>query len=205
MQKKREIKTDITISLGTIDSMKKETSEALKNHHDILKVKVGDKKYYHDDILRIKAVREVAPKAVILVDANQAWNEYETLQIIDAIKHLNISLIEQPVIAHDIQALKNITLQSPIPILADEAVFTLEDAKNIIMIEAAHMINIKLMKCGGISKAIEILELCRYHDIKCMMGSMLESPHSIYAAEVLSMLYHDVIIYNDLDSPLLYK
>jgi len=39
VQKKREIKTDITISLGTIDSMKKETSEALKNHHDILKVK----------------------------------------------------------------------------------------------------------------------------------------------------------------------
>ena len=67
------------------------------------------------------------------------------------------------------------------------------------------MINIKLMKCGGVSKAVEILEYAREHNVTCMLGSMLEGPYSINAALYLAFNYRDVIKYVDLDSPLLYK
>ncbi len=67
------------------------------------------------------------------------------------------------------------------------------------------MINIKLMKCGGITKAKEILEYAKEKNIKCMLGSMLEGPISINSALHLAFEYNDVIKYIDLDSPLLYK
>lgn len=61
------------------------------------------------------------------------------------------------------------------------------------------------MKCGGVTKAIEILEYARKNKITCMLGSMLEGPVSINAALYLAFAYQDVIKYVDLDSPLLYK
>ena len=83
--------------------------------------------------------------------------------------------------------------------------FTLEDAKKVIESNAADMINIKLMKCGGLTKAVEILEYAKSENIKCMLGSMLEGPYSINAALHLAMAYPQTIKYIDLDSPLLYK
>ncbi|MEA3372409.1 MAG: enolase C-terminal domain-like protein, partial [Campylobacterota bacterium] len=139
------------------------------------------------------------------IDANQAWSEAETLEIIEAISDLNITLIEQPVSAEELESMQHITAESTIPILADESVFTLEDAKKVIETKAADMINIKLMKCGGIYKAVEIIRLCEANGIRCMMGSMLEGPTSIAAAAHLSMVYPETISYLDLDSPLLYR
>jgi L-alanine-DL-glutamate epimerase-like enolase superfamily enzyme len=120
-------------------------------------------------------------------------------------KNLNIALIEQPVIAKDIESLKLITEYSTIAILADEAVFSFDDAQNIIETKSANMINIKLMKCGGIYTAMRIAELCRKNGFKCMIGSMLEDPISIASAIHFTIANMDVIEYIDLDSPLLYK
>ena len=61
------------------------------------------------------------------------------------------------------------------------------------------------MKCGGVTKAVEILEYAKSKNIKCMLGSMLEGPYSINAALHLAMAYPQTIQYIDLDSPLLYK
>ena len=61
------------------------------------------------------------------------------------------------------------------------------------------------MKCGGLTKAIEILEYAREKRVPCMLGSMLEGPYSINSALHLAIAYRDVIKYVDLDSPLLYK
>ena len=124
---------------------------------------------------------------------------------VNAVEELSIELIEQPVIAEDLRALKLVTDATKIPILADEATFTLQDIKKVVQTKSADMINIKLMKCGGVSRAVEILEYARKNRIKCMLGSMLEGPYSINAALYLAFNYRDVIEYVDLDSPLLYK
>ena len=197
------LQTAVTISLKSPEQMAEDAQRAYARGFSVLKIKLGGGD--GEDIARVKAVRDAVKEAEILVDANQAWSVSESLAIIKAIAPLNIALVEQPIVGRDIKGLKDITQKSSIPILADEAVFTLDDAKRVIKEHAADMINIKLMKCGGISKAIEIIEYCQKKGVKCMMGSMLEGPTSIVLTTQLVMVYKDAFSYVDLDSPLLYK
>ncbi|PLY15903.1 MAG: dipeptide epimerase [Sulfurimonas sp.] len=197
------LKTDVTVSLNSAEEMLCDAKKAYSNKMEMLKVKVGSDVLHAIDIVR-KIAKEL-PSVEILVDANQAWNLEKATLFINNMLDLKIELIEQPVIASDLESLKKITELSHIPILADEAVFTLEDAKKVLESKSADMINIKFMKCGGVTKAIEILEYARQSGVKCMLGSMLEGPYSINMALHLALAYRDVIKYIDLDSPLLYK
>ncbi len=197
------IQTDITISLNCVETMLSDAKKACENGMSILKVKLGS-----DIKHAIEVTQKLSlgfPKAQLLIDANQAWSLDESLIYVNAIENINIELIEQPVIAEDLSSLKLVREATKIPILADEATFTLQDVKKVLQTKSADMINIKLMKCGGVSKAVEILEYARKNSIKCMLGSMLEGPYSINAALYLAFNYRDVIEYVDLDSPLLYK
>ncbi|CAI6152739.1 MAG: L-Ala-D/L-Glu epimerase [uncultured Sulfurimonas sp.] len=197
------INTDITISLNPIDKMLSDAKIACSSGMNILKVKLGsDIKHAIEVTHKLSAT---LPQAKLLIDANQAWNLDESLVFVNAVKGFDIELIEQPVVAQDLNALKIISQATKIPILADEAAFTLKDVKEVVCSASADMINIKLMKCGGVSKAVEILEYARLNGVKCMLGSMLEGPYSINAALYLAFNYRDVIEYVDLDSPLLYK
>ncbi|MDA3907903.1 MAG: dipeptide epimerase [Sulfurimonas sp.] len=195
------LETDITISLKDADEMIADATQAIANGMKILKVKFGL------DIKHAIAVTNRLSEldAKLIIDANQAWTLDDTMEYIDATLDAKLELIEQPVKASELHELRCITNYSHVPILADESVFTLEDAKTIVEYACADMINIKLMKCGGVTKAIEILEFARKNSVKCMLGSMLEGPISINAALNLAMEYSDVIAYIDLDSPLLYK
>ncbi|MEA2091404.1 MAG: dipeptide epimerase [Campylobacterota bacterium] len=196
-----KLQTDITISLKESQEMLADAKEALKNGMKILKLKFGA-----DINHAIEVTKKLSQlDAKLIIDANQAWSLDDSLKYIDAVKDVGVELIEQPVGASDLDALKSITNYSHIPILADESVFTLQDAMRVIESKSADMINIKLMKTGGVTKAVEILEYARQKDVKCMLGSMLEGPISINAALYLAMSYSDVIEYIDLDSPLLYK
>ncbi len=197
------LKTDITISLKNPHAMLEDSVLACGSGMDILKVKLGEDIPHAIEVTKL--ISEKNPHAKIVIDANQAWSVQNSLEYIEAVKECNLELIEQPVIASDIDGLKTITQNSHIPILADESVFTLEDAKKVIESKSADMINIKLMKCGGLTKAVEILEYARKKNIKCMLGSMIEGPYSINYALHLAMAYSDVIKYIDLDSPILYK
>jgi L-alanine-DL-glutamate epimerase-like enolase superfamily enzyme len=195
------LKTDITISLKEADEMILDATQAIANGMNILKVKFGsDIKHAIEVTNRLSEL-----DAKLIIDANQAWTQDKTMEYIDATLDVKLELIEQPVKADELHELRCITNYSHVPILADESVFTLEDAKAIIEYACADMINIKLMKCGGVTKAIEILEFARKNSVKCMLGSMLEGPISINAALNLAQEYSDVIAYIDLDSPLLYK
>jgi L-alanine-DL-glutamate epimerase-like enolase superfamily enzyme len=202
-EKAVELKTDITISFKRPYEMIDDSRLALAKGMNILKIKLADDIKHAIDVT--KSISSLFPDAVLIIDANQAWSVEDSLKYIDAMQDVKVELIEQPVIANDIEGLKEITQKSHIPILADEAVFSLEDAKRIVESKSADMINIKLMKCGGLSKAVEILSYAREMEVKCMLGSMLEGPYSINAALHLAMAYTDVISYIDLDSPLLYK
>jgi len=195
------LQTDITISLKDADEMISDARQAIANGMKILKVKFGS-----DIKHAIEVTNRLAElDAKLIIDANQAWTQDSTMEYIDATLDVKLELIEQPVKADELHELRCITNYSHVPILADESVFTLEDAKAIVEYACADMINIKLMKCGGVTKAIEILEFARKNSVKCMLGSMLEGPISINAALNLAMEYSDVIVYIDLDSPLLYK
>ena len=197
----QKLETDVTISLNTPEVVLSDAKKALKNGFELLKVKLGDE----EDLERLEILSKHLPKTPLILDANQAWSREKTLTLLSQTTHKNILLIEQPVQKNELKALKDITLSSKIDIIADESAFDLKEIKHLVEHQICDLINIKLMKCGGIFKAIEIIKYCQSKNVKCMLGSMLETPQSIAAALHLAMTYSDTIIYLDLDSPLLYE
>lgn len=193
--------TDLTISVNTIDEMVKDALEAVRRGFTILKIKVG--KEGMADIDRVTAIRKAVGNDITLrVDANQGWTAAQSVAIIKTMeaRGLNIELVEQPVPADDVAGLKYVTGQVETPILADEAVFSPTDAANLIAIRACDLINIKLMKTGGIWNALKICELAKQHGMDCMIGCMLESQVAVSAAAHLCG-GQSVITMADLDGP----
>ena len=175
--------------------------EAVDRGYRILKIKVG--KEGRADVERIAAIRSaVGPDILLRVDANQGWNARQSVSIISAMedKGLDIELVEQPVKAHDIEGMKYITRRVQTPILADESVFSPADAVEIIRQRAADLINIKLMKTGGIHEALKICDVAEIYGVECMIGCMLESRLSVAAAAHLAA-GRSVITRADLDGP----
>jgi L-alanine-DL-glutamate epimerase-like enolase superfamily enzyme len=128
------------------------------------------------------------------------------VQIITAMedKGLNIELVEQPVQAHDIEVMIFVIRRVATPILADESVFSPKDAIHIIQKGAADLINIKLMKTGGIHNALKICNIAEIYGVECMIGCMLEGKISVSAAAHLAAA-KGIITKADLDGPSLCK
>lgn len=202
---RNEVETDITISVNPIEEMVKDSLSAVNQGFGILKVKVG--KEGLKDVERIEAIRKaVGPDVKIRVDANQGWNAKDSVKIISAMedKGLDIDLVEQPVKAHDFEGMQYVTQHVYTPILADESVFSAEDAINIIKGRAADLINIKLMKTGGIYEALKICSIAEIYNVECMIGCMLESKVAVSAGAHLAAA-KGVITRADLDGPSLCK
>jgi len=200
-----EIETDITVSVNDIDEMVRDSLRGVEQGFHILKVKVG--KEGLKDVERIAAIREAVGRDIVIrVDANQGWRPKDAVRIIRAMedKGLDIDLVEQPVDAHDFQGMKFVTANSATPILADESVFSPQDAIRIIQERAADLINIKLMKTGGIYEALKICGIAESFGVECMTGCMLESKLAVSAASHLAAA-KGIITRHDLDGPALCK
>lgn len=198
---KPSFETDITISVNPVEEMVADSLDAIRQGHKILKVKVG--KDGKGDVERIAAIRQaVGPDVVIRVDANQGWTAKQSVAIINAMeaRDLDIELVEQPVAARDLVGLKYVTERVQTPILADEAVFSAEDAVKIITTGAADFINIKLMKTGGIWQALKICGIAQSYGVQCMTGCMLESKLAVTAAAHLCA-GQGIVTMADLDGP----
>lgn len=198
---RRSFRTDITISVNPVDEMVADSLDAVGRGFGILKVKVG--KEGLSDVERIAAIRRaVGPDVLLRVDANQGWTAEQSVEIITALEDrgLNIELVEQPVPAHDLDGMKFVHDRVRTPILADEAVFSPYDARRLLDMGAADLINIKLMKTGGIHKALEICRIAEQYRVECMIGCMLESRLSAAAAAHLAAA-QTVVTRADLDGP----
>jgi L-Ala-D/L-Glu epimerase len=197
------IKTDITISVNDTETMVRDCVNAVSEGFDALKIKVGGRTW-RDDVTATVAIHQaVGPNVKLRLDANQGWTPKHAVQVIQAIERegIEIEFVEQPVKADDIAGLKFVTDHTLTPILADEAVFSAMDALNILSTQSADIINIKFMKTGGISQAIEIANIARRFNRTCMLGCMLESHISVTAAAHFAIAYADVVTLIDLDGP----
>jgi o-succinylbenzoate synthase len=196
-----EVETDITISLNSAEEMVSDSLKAVESGFRILKVKVG--KGGAADASTVLAIRNaVGPKPVIRVDANQGWSPKESVRVIRALEDAGagIELVEQPVPAHGLDGMRFVAQNVLTPILADECVFSPADAIEAIRSKAADLINIKLMKAGGIHQALKICAVAESYGVGCMMGCMLESRASVSAAAHLAAA-KGVITMADLDGP----
>ena len=198
------ISTDITISVDYIDKMVEDTLNAIDQGFETLKIKVG--KDPAVDIERIKAIyAAVNERALIRLDANQGWTPKQTVSVLRALEDsgVQLELVEQPVRGDDIEGMKYVTERIHTPVMADESSFGPKEAIELIRTRAADIINIKLMKTGGISNAIKIADIAGIYGVNCMIGCMLESSIGVAAAAHIAVAKASVITKVDLDTPAL--
>lgn len=173
--------TDMTIGImGTPDAVQHAKAHVAQGFR-ALKVKIGTDP--RSDLERVSAVRNaVGPGVEIRIDGNQGYTWAQALSFARAAKDLNIAFFEQPVPANDFEGMRTLRESSPIPIMADEMLLTPEDAKKLRWGNAAHAVNLKLMKHGGIAGAAAVNTICESAGYPAMVGCMGEPQLSIAAA-----------------------
>lgn len=181
--------TAYTLSLDTAPAMQ---AQAAQNaHRPLLKIKLGTP----DDMPRLEAVRAGAPKARIIVDANEGWSAEVYADLAPHLVRLGVELVEQPLPAGDDAAL--LGLDRPVPVCADESC---HDRASLPMLKGKYdMVNIKLDKAGGLTEALALRRMAQTQGytvfIGCMVGSSLAMAPAVLLAQGA-----DVV---DLDGPLL--
>jgi len=196
------VTTDITISVDYIDKMVADSVAAVERGFESLKIKVG--KDIGVDIERIKAIyAAVEDRALLRLDANQGWTAKQAVYALQTLEDagVRLELVEQPVKAQDLDGMKYVTERVHTPIMADESVFGPTQVIELIRMRAADIINIKLMKTGGISNAIHIADIASLYHVDCMIGCMLETSISVSAAVHVAVAKANVITKVDLDGP----
>lgn len=170
--------TSFTIGIDKPEVVKEKVKEA--GEFKILKVKLGRE----NDREMIETIRSVSNVA-LCVDVNQGWQDKKmALDMVFWLKEKGIEFVEQPMPKEKTDELAWLTENSPLPIIADEAVQRLCDVQKTVGIYSG--INIKLMKCTGMREAHKMIQLARANKMKVMMGCMTESSCAVSAAAQLS-------------------
>jgi o-succinylbenzoate synthase len=197
----RELETDLTIGIDSPQKMEAKARTFVEQGVRIIKVKLG--RSAEEDIERVRLIRDAAGNNILLrIDANQGWSFETATQVLDAIAKYNVEFCEQPMRQHDDHFLPELVRRSPVKIMADESVYNHHDAQRIINAKACDYVNIKFAKSGGIREAKKIHDVCKTHNIPCMMGGMLESRVALSAFAHFA-LAHDNIIFYDMDTCML--
>lgn len=185
------LETAFTISLGAPDAMHADARAAAEGGYGILKLKLnGDA-----DRDRVAAVRAGAPKARIIVDANESWGALDIAAEAEVLKSLGVAMIEQPLPAGQDAVLAN--LSAPLPIFADESCHVAADVARLAGLYQG--VNIKLDKAGGLTEALALRKAAQSAKMGVMVGCMLSTSLAIQAAFLVAQTASWV----DLDGPAL--
>jgi L-alanine-DL-glutamate epimerase-like enolase superfamily enzyme len=186
-------RTSFTIGLDSVDRIREKTAAAVESGYPVLKLKLGTDR---DEEL-LETVREAAPDATLRVDANEAWTPREAVETSRLLADHDVEFVEQPTPADDPDGLRFVYERSAVPVAADESVVTLPDVPAVA--DRCDVVNLKLMKCGGLAAARRMIHAARAHGLEVMLGCMIETNAAITAACHLAPL----VDYADLDGALL--
>ncbi|NMH26674.1 dipeptide epimerase [Flavobacterium silvaticum] len=181
--------TSYTIGIDTLPEMKR---KVLEMPWPLYKVKLGRP----NDMEMVRELRSITD-STFRIDANASWTKDQALENSKMLAGMNVEFIEQPLSASDVDGMKRLKKYSPLPLVADESCQTEQDV--LLCADQFHGINIKLMKCGGITPALRMIDQARELGLKVMAGCMTESTIGISALCQLAGL----LDYIDADGALL--
>jgi L-alanine-DL-glutamate epimerase-like enolase superfamily enzyme len=193
------IATDVTIPITSIENLPSLVSDRVAAGFTYFKVKANNEPV-SDLIAKLQLIKNLTPSGShIRIDANQAWDFKHTAEVLASISDsgLVIDYLEQPTPARDFSALAKVKAISAIPIMADESCFTPVDLTKLIALNAMDLVNLKLLKAGGLTVAREMANTAAAAGIGVYIGSMMEGDQSLSAAaslasEVAPELVHDL-------------
>mgnify|MGYP005831028903 CR=1 FL=1 len=182
--------TSFTLGIAAPDVISSKVVEAAP--YAILKIKLGAQ----SDYAIVETVRALTDKP-LRVDANEGWTPEQAATMMSWLEDKGVELVEQPLPAGDLAAMRWLRQRVRLPLVADESCRRAEDIPSLV--GAFDALNIKLSKCGGLQEALRMIRLAREHGLKVMLGCMIESSVGITAAAHLASL----VDYVDLDGHLL--
>lgn len=188
----RRVTTAYTVSLDTVDAMRAQASHG--HGHGLLKIKLGSDDA-EADVARLHAVRSGAPRARLIVDANEGWTMDTLVRFVPRAVAAGVELIEQPLPADTDREL--VGFASPVPIAADESLVEGADLDGLATRYQA--VNIKLDKTGGLTRALALTRQVRALGLDVMVGCMVATSLAMAPALLLA----DGARFVDLDGPLL--
>src|SRR5574341_200160 len=191
------ILTSVTIGIMSLEEGVRQAKELARAGFRALKIKTG--RNWKDDVERVKGIRAAIGSAIALrVDANQGYSVPEALKFIRGVKECQIEFVEQPTPAKAWGDLKIVQDESEVPIMADESALSSREVLTLSFNKIVDMVNVKLMKSGGIAGAMAAATVAAAGGLPVMLGCMDESRVSIAAALHLACALPGVH-YADLD------
>lgn len=195
----RRIRTDMTLSAAAPAELAERAAAHVSDGFRCLKVKASAGT---DTVAGLRAIRAAVGESIELrVDANQAWDAGTAIRIIRESEDAGLALafVEQPVAAHDLDALAQVADAVSTPIMADESVRTARDVRAIAERAAAALVNIKLAKTGGLREAQAAARTAQDAGLGVIFGCMMEAHVGVSAAaQLAAALSPDVV--HDLDA-----
>jgi len=194
------IRTSVTIGILPADETVAKARRLVKQGFRCLKIKGGLDA--DEDASRIIKVREaVGPRIELRFDANQGYSLEDSLRFVRLTSSAGLELLEQPTPQGHLEQLGRVTREVTIPVMADESLLTLDDAFQLAHRNLVDMFNIKLMKVGGLSEALQVEAIARAAQLDIMVGCMDEAALGIAAGLALT-LARPSVKYADLDGHL---
>ena len=202
---RKQIVTDITISVNDPDTMVSDSLKAVARGYDCLKMKVGVNPEL--DVARLSAVRNAVGKDIVIrIDANQGYSVETALKALPEFEKLGIDAAEQFLPWWDFEGAAELKRKNTtsVKLMLDESIHNIHDAHRAAKLDCADFYNIKLMKCGGLYYGAQIADIAEEAGVGCMVGCMQENKISI-AAGVSLVAAKKAIVEADCDSFMFYK
>jgi L-alanine-DL-glutamate epimerase-like enolase superfamily enzyme len=194
---RRSFKTSITIGILPVEETVHSAQYWTREGFTALKIKGG--KDVEEDIERMRKVREMVGQRIELrFDANQGYSVEQSLRFVEATREVRLELLEQPTAKAQPDLLGSVTRKVALPVMADESLMNLRDAFRLAKRDVVDMVNVKLMKVGGIYEALMINAVAKSAGLEVMVGCMDEAALSI-AAGLHFALARPNVAYCDLD------
>jgi L-alanine-DL-glutamate epimerase-like enolase superfamily enzyme len=198
------LKTDMTITASDVEHAEYSAKAILNRGINTIKIKTTGQNI-ELDFERVKAIKNAAPSADLIIDGNCGYTLRSAIELIDRLEKENISLLflEQPLPREQWKEMAILAKESSTKIAADESARDAKDVLRIVNDRSAHVINIKLMKCG-LFEAQRMVEIAKAAGLELMIGGMVETILSMsFSAHFAAGAggFH----YADLDTPLFIK